>query len=583
LPSANVQALRAVVADFDYDQLLWASGFLAGLARSAAVAAPAVQPAAAPGTDSWTIFYATETGNCRRIAQKLAERAGGAGIAVVLQDLRDYRPKGLSKVTNALFVVATHGIGEAPDGTELFFEYWLADRAPRLEHLNYSVLALGDSSYADFCEMGRRLDDRLQALGAKRVADRADCDLDFESPAGAWADRVLAEAQKTAKAAPHSAVRPAYLHAVPAVQAPTRDDPFKAEILLDQPITGRGSSKDVRHIELNLASSGLTYEPGDSLGVLPKNPPQLVDAVLAATKLAGGHEVTVNGESMELASALAEHKEITLISRPLLELVAGHHDELRAVLSDRDRLTDFFATRQVIDLFADYPKPWEPQELADSLRRLAPRLYSIASSPHANEDEVHLTVGVVQYEKFGRPHWGSASNFLVGAPAEVPVFVEANDRFRLPADGETPIVMVGAGTGVAPYRAFLEHRREHGHKGDNWLIFGDRNFSSDFLYQLEWLRYRKDGLLKHLDVAFSRDQREKIYVQHRILQQSRRLYDWLQRGAHFYVCGDANHMAGDVHQALLTVVEREGGLSAARAVEYAKELKAACRYQRDVY
>jgi sulfite reductase (NADPH) flavoprotein alpha-component len=300
-------------------------------------------------------------------------------------------------------------------------------------------------------------------------------------------------------------------------------------------------------------------------------------------KLDAGHQVSVNGDRMSLSSALALHKEITIVSRPVLELVAHHHDELRNVLSDRERLAKFFATRQILDLFGDYPKPWEAQELVDSLRRLTPRLYSIASSPDANPDEVHLTVAVVRYEQFGRPHWGAASNFLISTPQEVPVFVETNDRFRLPADGDTPIIMVGAGTGVAPYRAFIEHRREHGHKGDNWLIFGERNFSSDFLYQLEWLRYRRDGLLTHFDVAFSRDQREKVYVQHRILQQSRRLYDWLQRGAHFYVCGDANHMAGDVHQALLTVVEQEGGLSTARAVEYIKELKAARRYQRDVY
>ncbi|MGH8194194.1 MAG: assimilatory sulfite reductase (NADPH) flavoprotein subunit [Woeseiaceae bacterium] len=584
LPSENLQALRAVVADFDYDQLLWASGFLAGMARSAGTAeVPAQQPADAPGSDSWTVFYATETGNSRRVAEALAERARRAGLAVELQDLRDYRPKALAKVANALFVVATHGIGEAPDGTELFFDHWLGDRAARLEQLNYSILALGDSSYADFCAMGQILDDRLRALGAKAVVDRVDCDLDFETPAATWADRVVALAAKSAKAASTPVIKPAHLRAVPAVTVPTREHPFRAEILLDQPIVGRGSSKDVRHIELNLESSGLAYQPGDSLGVLPQNPPQLVAALLDAVKLDGGTDVSVNGERTELSSALAGHKEITIVSRPLLELVAQRHEELRHILADRERLTEFFATRQIIDLFTDYPKAWEAQELVDSLRRLTPRLYSIASSPDANPEEAHLTVAVVRYERFGRPHWGSASNFLIGGANEVPVFIETNDRFRLPADGDAPLIMVGAGTGVAPYRAFMEHRREHGHKGDNWLVFGERNFSSDFLYQLEWLRYRKDGLLSHLDVAFSRDQQQKVYVQHRLREQSRRLYDWLQRGAHFYVCGDANHMAGDVHQTLVAVVEQEGGVSAARAVDYVKELKAARRYQRDVY
>jgi sulfite reductase (NADPH) flavoprotein alpha-component len=584
LPSDNLQALRAVVADFDYDQLLWASGYLAGLARATVVGAiPAEQPERAAATDTWTVFYATETGNSRRIAEALAERAQAAGLAVELQDLRDYRPKALGKVSTALFIVATHGIGEAPDGTEIFFDFWRGERAPRLEQLNYSILALGDSSYADFCAMGQILDERLRALGARPVVDRIDCDLDFESPAAEWTGRVIEHAAETAKQLAAPAVKPARLHAVPSVPVPSRDRPFAAEILLNQPITGRGSDKDVRHIELNLESSGLAYLPGDSLGILPQNPPQLVEALLRVVNLDGASEVTVNGEPMNLALALTEHKEITVVSRPLLETVAHRHEALWEILSDRDRLTAFFNTRQIIDLFADYPKPWDAQELVDSLRRLTPRLYSIASSPDANPDEAHLTVAVVRYEDFGRPHWGAASNFLIGGATEVPVFLEANERFRLPADGDVPIVMVGAGTGVAPYRAFVEHRLEHGHKGDNWLVFGERRFACDFLYQLEWLRYRRDGVLTRMDVAFSRDQKEKVYVQHRLREQSRSLYDWLERGAHFYVCGDASRMAGDVHQALLDVVAQEGGMSKDRALEYVNELKQARRYQRDVY
>ncbi len=584
LASGSLQTLRGAVAEFDHDQLLWASGYLAGLARSAfAAAAPAAEPSPEAADDAWTVFYATETGNCRRLAERLAERSRSAGLTVELQDLSDYRPKALGKVSNALFIVATHGIGEAPDGTEIFFDFWLGERAPRLEQLNYSVLALGDSSYADFCAMGQVFDDRLRALGATAIVERVDCDLDFDAPAGEWAERVVAKAAETAKelAAPGS--RPAHLHAVPKVSAPTREHPFRAGILLNQPITGRGSGKDVRHIELDIESSGLAYLPGDSLGVLPQNPPQLVDTLLQAVKLDGRSEVIVNGETMELGSALAAHKEITVISRPLLETVAEHHDELRQVLSDRERLTGFFETRQVIDLLADYPKAWSAQELADSLRRLTPRLYSIASSPDANPGEAHLTVGVVRYEEFGRQHWGAASSFLTGGTTEVPVFVEANERFRLPSQGDVPIVMVGAGTGVAPYRAFVEHRVEHGHQGDNWLVFGERNFRCDFLYQLEWLRYRRDGVLTRMDVAFSRDQQEKVYVQHRLLEQSRALYDWLERGAHFYVCGDANRMAGDVHQALVEVVRKEAGVSDERAQEYVNAMKSARRYQRDVY
>jgi len=580
----SLQTLRSVVADFDYEQLLWSSGYLAGLARAAVAGpAPIAQPAAEADAETWTVFYATETGNSRRIAQSLAERAGEAGLAVQLQDLREYRPKALAKVSNALFVVATHGIGEAPDGTEAFFEYWLGDRAPRLEQLNYSILALGDSSYADFCAMGQILDDRLRALGAKPVVDRVQCDLDFETLASGWAASVVEHAVSNAAPQASHPVRTPHLRAVSTRSPYSRANPFSAELVVDQPITGPGSGKDVRHIELDLEGSGLTYLPGDSLGVVPRNPPQLVEALLDAVKLDGTSNVLVDGEQVELAAALAGHKEITVVSRPLLEKVAPQHDALQQVLADRDRLTEFFNTRQVIDLFADYPVDWSAQELVDSLRRLTPRLYSIASSPDANPGEAHLTVAVVRYEQFGRPHWGSASTFLTAGTKEVPVYVEANDRFRLPADGETPVVMIGAGTGVAPYRAFVEHRRELGHNGDNWLIFGERNFSSDFLYQLEWLRYRKDGTLTRMDVAFSRDQQEKIYVQHRMKEQGQHLYDWLERGAHLYVCGDATRMAGDVHQALLEVIEEQGAMTAERAAEYVSALKAARRYQRDVY
>ena len=482
---------------------------------------------------------------------------------------------------NALFVVATHGIGEPPDGTEIFFEYWLSDKAPRLNSLNYSILALGDSSYVDFCEMGRILDERLQQLGATSVVDRVDCDLEFETAADDWTRQVVecAAAISDAKAIP--AVL--QLRAVSTTQTVSRDRPFKAELLANQKITGSGSSKDVRHIELNLEGSGMNYLPGDSLGVIPRNPPELVENLLESLRLDGGQEVTIDSQVLALSDALTQHKEVTVLSRPFLDALAAKDSDLQKIVGDRNKLTELFKTHQVIDVVADFRKVWQAQEFVDVLRKLTPRLYSIASSPDTNPDEAHLTVAVVRYEQFGRPHWGSASNFLIGGAEAVPVYVEPNDHFRLPAEGNTPIVMIGAGTGVAPYRAFVEHRREYGLGGDNWLIFGDRNLSSDFLYQLEWLRYRKEGALKRLDVAFSRDQQDKIYVQHRILEQAKQLYSWLDRGAHIYVCGDAERMAGDVNEALLAVLRSEGGLSNERAAEYLAGLKSTHRYQRDVY
>jgi len=582
LNSGKLSILDSAIAGYDREQLLWSSGYLAGIAAlQSSERQPATQPVVMATASVWSIFYATETGNSRRVAAALAERSRESGLAVELHDIRDYRPKALAKLDNALFVIATHGIGEAPDGSELFFEYWFAEKAPRLENLSYSILALGDSSYADFCEMGKRLDKRLQELGAKAVIERVDCDLDFDSSAANWTDEVISHASARLDIA--AAISTPYLRPVSNAEVFTRERPFDAEILTNQRITGHGSSKDVRHIELSLEGSGLSYLPGDSLGVIPQNPPELVEQLVDLLDLDGAEEVVVEGKSVALSDALARHKEITGLNRPFLESVASENQNLQEVLATRDKLADLFKTRQVIDIVARYPSAWQAQTFVDSLRKLTPRLYSIASSNDANPDEAHLTVGVVRYTRFARPHWGAASSYLISGANEVPVFIEPNDHFRLPADGDTPIIMIGAGTGVAPYRAFLEHRREHGHKGDNWLIFGERNLTSDFLYQLEWLRYRKEGLLNRIDVAFSRDQSQKVYVQSRIAQQAKKIYEWLERGAHIYVCGDAERMAADVNQALLSVLQSEGGLGDERSARYLNELKSARRYQRDVY
>ena len=579
----HLTALQSAVAEFDREQLIWSSGFLAGLAGTASPSlevSPSI-PVALPRSTTWTIFFATETGNSRRVAQNLVDQARQAGLSAKLQDLRDFRPRGLSKIENALFVLATHGIGEAPEGTEQFFEFWLSDKAPRLETLNYSVLALGDSSYADFCETGRQFDERMRQLGASAFADRIDCDLDFEKPAASWTENVIANARKMSE--PVAQPRPAQLMAVANTPLFSRANPFDSEILTRQRITGRGSSKDVRHLELDLEGSGLQYLPGDSLGVIPRNPPQLVDALLQPLKLAGDEEVVIDGNNKELREALLDDREITILSRPLLDVVASAQPRLRQIIEHRERFTEYLKTRQLIDLVHEFPNDWQPQQLIDSLRRLTPRLYSIASSPDANPDEAHLTVALVNYEQYGRQHWGSASNFLTGDPTHAPIYVEANDHFRLPANGNTPIIMIGAGTGVAPYRAFVEHRREHGHDGKNWLFFGDRNIASDFLYQLEWLRFRKDGLLSNLDVAFSRDQSRKIYVQDRLIEKGSEIFLWLERGAHIYVCGDAGYMAKDVHATLADIVQGNGGMSEDRATEYLNEMKQAGRYQRDIY
>lgn len=592
--SAKLSELRSVVSGFDRDQLLWSSGYLAGLAQLPVQPFDNTVPSVhieRPGSVSeqarWTVFYATETGNSRRLAEKLVEKLQGDNLHFTLKDLRNVRPKDLGKERNALFVVATHGLGEAPDGTEAFFDFWLSDRAPRLEHLRYSVLSLGDSSYADFCETGRLLDERLAALGASRLAERVDCDLDFDAPATSWSDQIIAKAGEAAERGSsdrHARDQHQFtLHTIGKPETPSREKPFEARVLLSQKITGRSSSRDVRHVELDFEGSGLKYLPGDSLGVMPQNPPLLVERMLAAIGHDGSATVRVDDETLNLTDALQHRKEITVLSRRALDAVSVLHPALAKTLSDRELLGEFLKTRQLIDLVSDFPRSWDAQAFVDVLRNLTPRLYSIASSPDANPGEAHLTVAVLHYKAFGRDHWGAASSLFAAETRSVPVYVEANDRFRLPADGDTPIIMIGAGTGIAPYRAFMEHRREHGHRGPNWLVFGERHFSSDFLYQLEWLRYRKDGLLSRVDTAFSRDQKQKIYVQHRLLERSHEVYDWLQQGAHVYLCGDAERMAGDVHAALQSIVQSEASVSADAAAQYLADLKAANRYQRDVY
>lgn len=587
--AAELTALQQAVADFDREQLIWSSGYLAGLAGTTAprTSLNILQAVTEANTQSsrnaaqWHVFYASETGNSRNVAEQLAANAAAVGLTAAVQDLRDVRPKVLKNIKNAVFVLATHGIGEPPEGSEPFFEFWMSDKAPRLEDLNFSVLALGDSSYADFCEIGRTFDARLQELGATSVVDRTDCDLDFESPCAAWTKKVVAHASASTKNI--EVLQSTHLSAVPTSPAYSKQHPFGAKILARQTITGRDSSKDVRHIELDLEGSGLVYQPGDSLGVVPTNPPQLVEALLEAIGFSDDELVAIDGESTSLSNAFAEDKEITALSRPILDAIAARHPRLISILADRDQFATYLETRQLIDLVQEYSVDWQPQEFVDALRGLTPRLYSIASSLDANPDEAHLTVAVVDYEKFGRQHWGSASSFLIGDATHAPVYVQPNDNFRLPTDSNTPIIMVGAGTGVAPYRAFVEHRREHGHKGKNWLVFGDRNLSSDFLYQLEWLRYRKDGSLSNLDVAFSRDQEAKLYVQHRLIENGAEVYDWLEQGAHFYVCGDAKHMAADVNAALLTIVKQHSDRSDDDTREYVNELKRTRRYQRDLY
>lgn len=534
------------------------------------------------------MLFGSQTGNAEKIAKALHARLQQCGITARLEDMGSYKSAQLRRDRCLLVIASTHGEGEPPDNARPFYEFLHGKKAPKLDGLQFSVLALGDTSYEYFCKTGRDFDSRLEALGATRLYPRADCDVDYEEAAESWMEGVLAALAQA------GASRAEVMASVAAEPTPvySKKQPFPATVLENIRLTGRGSTKDVRHVELSVEGSGLRYEPGDALGVVPTNWPERAADLIESIGL--GPSATVpgsDGVGTTLEDALLHHYEITTPTRPFLEKYAelSGSAELAELLKDENRLRlrDFLYGREIIDVVRRYPvADITADRFVALLRKLPPRLYSIASSPNADPDAVHLTVGVVRYESYGTERQGVASTFLadrVAGEGQVPVYIDSNPNFRLPEDPGAPIIMVGPGTGVAPFRAFLAEREIVGAKGKNWLFFGDRNFHTDFLYQNEWLDYRKKGLLSRIDVAFSRDDDNKVYVQHRMLEQSRRLYAWLEEGAYFYVCGDAKRMASDVHEALIAVVAKEGGFDRERAEDYVHKLQSSKRYQRDVY
>ena len=591
LDANQLASLQQTIGSFSPLQLAWASGYLAAKSEQPSVA---VLPAAQAQTSSvLTILYASQTGNAKGVAEALADNAKTAGITVNLKNVADYKVKSLKSETHLLIVASTNGEGEPPDDAIAFHEFLNSKKAPKLEQLSYSVLALGDSSYEFFCQTGKDFDERLKALGAKQVAPRVDCDVDYDEDAASWTSNIvdglkdeLTQAKETLAPVVSLPVSDS------AVSQYSKQNPYPAELLVSQKITGRDSNKDVRHIEIDLGESGLTYQPGDALGVWFENSAELVAELVSALGLANDDKVTIKvagqEQSLSLTDALIGYLEITQTSPAFVEFWAkvSGDKELLALLEDKNAVREYAANHQVVDIVAKAPAKVGAQEIVDALRKITPRLYSIASSQAEVDEEVHLTVGLVSYRKDGRLRLGGASGFLAKHLDEggtVKVFVEHNNNFRLPENGDTPVIMIGPGTGVAPFRAFMQEREAQDAEGDNWMFFGDQTFTQDFLYQLEWQNYLKSGLLTRMDVAFSRDQAEKIYVQDRLREQAADVFQWLERGAHLYVCGDANRMAKDVHQALIEIIQSQAGLSTEQAEDYLKDLRNAKRYQKDVY
>ena len=587
LSSEHSALLAQFAAGTDTTGLLWASGYLAGLARSLDVPVQASAAAAAITVTPVTVLYGSQTGNARRAAEALHAKLEAAGLPARLLRADAYPLRELKDERLMYIAISTQGDGDPPDDALGFVDFLSGKRAPQLPQLKYAVLALGDSSYPQFCAIGQRIDARLAELGAARVADVANADLDVETVATPWAASAVGIAQELLKpSAQLATVVPLRPHAVP--QTHGRERPFAAELLDNQRITGRGSARDIRHLELSLEGSGLHYEPGDALGVWPHNPPALVDAVLAALEFDGDAPFAHAGTELPLREWLSSKREITRLSRPFIASHAAQagDDALNRVLAPENsaQLVKLLGDSQLIDLLRSTSAAWSAEDFIAALRPLQPRLYSIASSRKAVGEEAHLTVAHVEYDNGHGLRWGAASHFLASREEGVraDVFIEANERFRLPTDASRDIVMIGPGTGVAPFRGFMQERREIAATGRNWLLFGNSHARNEFLYQTEWQQALKEGSLHRLDLAFSRDQAEKIYVQNRLREHGRELYSWLENGAHLYVCG-ALAMGKDVHAALLDVVARERAVDAEAAAEYVSALQAQGRYARDVY
>lgn len=568
------------------EQALWVSGYFAGIGGFGTV--ESVKPDTAPAaTAHITILYGSETGNSAALAQSFASRLQATGLNASASDMEGYKLRALKDERYLLVITSTHGEGDPPQPALGFFEFIEGRKAPKLPELKFSVLALGDSTYEKYCEAGKRLDRRLEGLGATRLAPRIDCDVDYEIAAGRWMDAVQSLLPK--EHGPHGAV----LSLVPQTGAAALFDkrnPFDAPVIENLVLTGRGSSKETRHIEFSLAGSGLAYEPGDALGLLPLNDTALVDALLAQTGLDGDARAARKAGEIQLAYALATEFEIVAATPRFLETWArlSGATALQRLIAPENVVerNAFLRSHHVIDIVRAFPVGGiDATDFLGGLRPLQPRLYSIASSLSVAPDEAHLTVASVRYELHGEPRAGVASGYLASRAepdTTLPVYLQSNPHFRLPAD-DVPIVMIGAGTGVAPYRAFLQEREARGASGRSWLFFGERNFRSDFLYQVEWQAHLRAGVLTRMDVAFSRDRSEKHYVQHRLKEKAADLYAWLEEGANLYVCGDAAHMAPDVHAALLAVLQEQGRLGPDAAEDYLRTLQRDHRYQRDVY
>lgn len=592
--------LNQIFQTLTAEQQIWLTGYLTAQQGSVTQTAEAPQQVAEYVLNNEsesqtnndrhiTVVYGSETGNAQSLAEIFADRLVEHNYTVKLTAMDEIKQKEFKKVEDLFVITATHGEGDPPDNALTFHEFIHSRKAPKLENVRFSVLALGDESYEYFCQTGKDFDAKLLELGAERLADREDCDLDFDDLAEKWMNKNIEILNQstghgstvTSTETVQSAKEKRY----------SKSNPYQAEVLENINLNGRGSNKEVRHVELLLDNYGESFEPGDCVVVLPQNEPEIVTLLIETLGWDKDIEIPINddGDTLPLEKALTEHFEITKLTKPLLQKAAElfGNTELLSQIDNAEWIQQYVDGRDVIDLLTEFPtSELKPETFYKLLRKLPAREYSIASSYEATPDEVHITVGAVRYEAHERTRKGVCSVQLAERiqPGDtLPIYLKKNPNFKFPFDEETPVIMIGPGTGVAPFRSYMQEREELGLSGNTWLFFGEQYFTTDFLYQTEWQAWLKDETLAKLDLAFSRDTEEKVYVQHRIAQQSELFYQWLQDGAAIYVCGDEKHMAKDVHDTIRSVIEQEGDMSEADAEAYLTQMKQEKRYQRDVY
>lgn len=588
LTPEQLAKLQSAIGEFSPHQLAWLSGYFWGMVNQQP-GTVAVTPAPAAAA-SITVISASQTGNARRVAEQLRDDLTAAGLGVTLVNAGDYKFKQIAQEKLLLVVASTQGEGEPPEEAVALHKYLFSKKAPQMAGTAFAVFGLGDTSYENFCQTGKDFDARLAELGGERLFDRADADVDFKSAAEAWRKQIVDVLKQRVPQATAAQTQVSVAGSVAQiVSSPySKESPLTASLAVKQKITGRNSDKGVRHIEIDLGESGLSYQPGDALGVWYHNDPDLVEEIIGLIWRTGDETVTLNDQTMTLREALTERLELTQNTTVIVEKYAAlsRDERLIELLADKHQLQQYAQTTPLPDMIRQAPADLDADQLVALLRPLTPRLYSIASSQEEVGSEVHITVGVVRYEVDGRARTGGASGYLADRleeDGELRVFIEHNDNFRLPANPQTPVIMIGPGTGIAPFRAFIQQRAAEGAEGLNWLFFGNPHFTEDFLYQVEWQRFVKDGVLSRIDLAWSRDQKHKVYVQDKLREQGAEVWRWIEQGAHIYVCGDANRMAKDVEQALLELLAEHGGMDAEQADEFLSELRVERRYQRDVY